>query len=308
MNERIARAALTRLFEPQDKVGHALLAQLGAEELLDGLTTSRTLPRPAGITAEEFATAHQGWSPKLPDLEPRKDLDDIAQLGGGFLIPGDQLWPAALNDLTGSQAVIGLWYRGNLADGVPAGNKLVAITGSRDCTSYGASVTGDMAFGLAREGFCVVSGLGYGIDTHAHRSALAGWNDRGVQATIAVMGGGLDRDHPSGNVDLAESVRANGFALSELPPGSAPTRQRFLARNRIIAALAGVTVIVEARQRSAALNTAAMARTLDRTVGAVPGSVFSSTSAGCHQLIQDGQATLVTDTRSVAKMLFEVKA
>ena len=112
--------------------------------------------------------------------------------------------------------------------------------GSRDSTSYGASVTGDLAYSLAQRGFTVVSGGAYGIDAHAHRAALAGASDD--VPTIAVMAGGVDRFYPSGNEDLLRAVANQGAVLAEVPPGSAPTRYRFLQRNRLIAALASVTV------------------------------------------------------------------
>lgn len=258
MNDRIARAALTRLFEPGDRVGLALVGRLGAYAALRlaiGAQPAHTLP---DITAEELSGALKRWAPRVPDLDPEKDLATIERLGGGFLIPGDEHWPEGLDDLP--DAPYGLWYRGNIDNGIPAPSKCVALTGSRDSTSYGASVTGDMAYGLAQRGICIVSGLAYGIDANAHRAALAG---------------GLDRDYPSGNADLAAAIRGNGLTLSELPPGSAPTRYRFLQRNRIIAALAGVTCVVEARWRSGALNTAHHAETIARHVAAVPGSVHS---------------------------------
>ena len=177
-----------------------------------------------------------------------------------------------------------------------------ALAGSRDCTSYGAAVTGDIAYSLAQRGICVIAGLAYGIDAHAHRAALAGSTGEGP-ATIAVLAGGLDRDYPSGNADLAAAIRANGLTLSELPPATAPTRCRFLQRNRIIAALAGVTCVVEARWRSGALNTAHHAETIGRQVAAVPGSVHSANSAGCHRILRGNAAFLVSDAADVAEIL-----
>ncbi len=148
----------------------------------------------------------------------------------------------------------------------------------------------------------MISGLAYGIDAHAHRAALAGSQGEGP-ATLAVLAGGLDRDYPSGNADLAAAIRVNGLTLSELPPGSAPTRSRFLQRNRIIAALAGVTCVVEARWRSGALNTAHHAETIARPVAAVPGSVRSANSEGCHPLLKEGAAVLVSDAAELAELL-----
>ena len=176
----------------------------------------------------------------------------------------------------------------------------MSLVGSRDSTSYGAAVTGDLAYGLAQRGFTVVSGGAYGIDAHAHRGALSGAAT--ATPTIAVMAGGVDRFYPSGNEDLLRAVAQQGAVISEVPPGSAPTRYRFLQRNRIIAAMASVTVVVEARWRSGALNTAHHAETIGRIVGAVPGSVHSANSAGCHRLLRDGGAVCVTDVGEIAEL------
>lgn len=300
MNDRIARAALTRLFEPGDKVGHALVARLGAYAALRIATGAQPAHVLRDITADELAQALSRWAPRIHDLAPEKDLATIERLGGGFLTPEDEHWPAGLNDLP--DAPLGLWYRGNLSSGIPAPSRSVALVGSRDSTSYGASVTGDIAYSLAQRGICVISGLAYGIDAHAHRAALAGHQGEGP-ATIAVLAGGLDRDYPSGNADLATAIRANGLTISELPPGSAPTRYRFLSRNRIIAALAGVTCVVEARWRSGALNTAHHAKTIARHVAAVPGSVHSANSAGCHRLLKESSAVLVSDAAEINELL-----
>jgi len=300
--ERIARAALTRLFEPGDTVGLALVAHYGPVEALRIATTSK--PDSAygfgDVTAEALGQGLTRWRSTIPHLQPEKDLRTIGRLGGGFLIPGDEHWPAALNDL--ADAPVGLWYRGNIALGIPTPGKSITITGSRDCTSYGAAVTGDFAWSLAQRGITVVHGLGYGVDAAACKAALAGASGEGP-ATIAVVAGGCDRIFPSGHSDLGDAIQANGLLLSEMPPGSAPTRARFLARNRILAALAGVTCVVEARYRSAALNTARLAGSLGRGVAAVPGSISSANSAGCHLLLKDGAASVATDVYDLEEML-----
>lgn len=297
---RIARASLTRLFEPGDPVARALVAKHGAHTALRIAIGARPAFPFWDVTADELADALGRWAPRIHDLDPEKDLATIERLGGGFLTPDDEHWPKGLNDLP--DAPWGLWYRGNIENGIPAPTRCAALTGSRDSTSYGAAVTADMAYGLAQRGICVISGLAYGIDAHAHRAALAGSQGNGP-ATIAVLAGGLDRDYPSGNADLAAAIRANGLTLSELPPGTAPTRHRFLLRNRIIAALAGVTCVVEARWRSGGLNTAHHAQTIARHVAAVPGSVHSANSAGCHRLLKQGDAALVTDAAELTELL-----
>lgn len=310
-NEWIARAALSRLMEPQDAAGLALVQATGAPDALK-IATGQAVAGPAlereitGLLADNgagtswagMAASLKRWAPRIPDLAPERDLATMARLGGRLIIPSDDLWPAQLGDL-GMQEPICLWWRG-LEQELPGPARSVALVGSRDSTSYGASVTGDLAYSLAQRGFTVVSGGAYGIDAHAHRAALAGGS--AAVPTIAVMAGGVDRFYPSGNEDLLRAVCNQGAVLAEVPPGSAPTRYRFLQRNRLIAALAAVTVVVEARWRSGALNTAHHAETLGRAVGAVPGSVHSANSAGCHRLLRDGGAVCVTDAAEIAEL------
>ncbi|MGF9646489.1 DNA-processing protein DprA [Pseudarthrobacter oxydans] len=309
--ERLSRAALARLMEPQDAAGLALVQVCGAVDALR-IATGRAAAGPAleqEITAlladNGSATSWAGmtaslqrWQPRIPDLAPERDLATMARLGGRLIIPSDELWPVQLADL-GIQEPICLWWRGQ-EQPLPGADKCIALVGSRDSTSYGASVTGDIAYSLAQRGLTVVSGGAYGIDAHAHRAALAGGTS--AVPTIAVMAGGVDRFYPSGNEDLLRAVCNQGAVIAEVPPGSAPTRYRFLQRNRLIAALSAVTVVVEARWRSGALNTAHHAETLGRAVGAVPGSVHSANSAGCHRLLRDGGAVCVTDAAEIVEL------
>jgi DNA processing protein len=309
--DRLARAALSRLMEPQDVAGLALVQVAGAVDAL-GIATGELRAGPelereiTALLADSGATtswagmeaALKRWQPRIPDLAPERDLATMARLGGRLIIPSDELWPAQLSDL-GIQEPLCLWWRGQ-EQPLPAVDTSIALVGSRDSTSYGASVTGDLAYSLAQRGFTVVSGGAYGIDAHAHRAALAG--GAGAVPTIAVMAGGVDRFYPSGNEDLLRAVCNQGAVLAEVPPGSAPTRYRFLQRNRLIAALSAVTVVVEARWRSGALNTAHHAESLGRAVGAVPGSVHSANSAGCHRLLRDGGAVCVTEAAEIAEL------
>lgn len=300
MEERTARASLTRLFEPGDLVGGKLIAKHGAHTALRIAIGAKPAHPFWDVSANELSEALGRWMPRIHDLDPEKDLAAIERLDGGFLIPGDEHWPAALDELPDTPW--GLWYRGDITKGIPSPDKAVALIGSRDSTAYGSQVTTEMAFTLAQRSICVIAGLGYGVETISHQSALAGNQGTGP-ATIAVTASGLNRDFPSGNSDLAALIRANGLTLSELPPDVSPSRHRFIQRNRIVAALAGVTCVVEARWRSAALNTAHRAQQLDRVVAAVPGSTFSAQSAGCHRLLKDGAATLVTDTQDLTGLL-----
>jgi DNA processing protein len=309
--ERLARAALSRLMEPQDAAGLALVQAAGPTDALRIATgvvkagpgleqeITRLLAEAGGPSGwAGMAAALKRWQPRIPDLAPERDLATMSRLGGRLIIPSDGLWPAQLGDL-GLQEPICLWWRGH-EQPLPAVEQSIALVGSRDSTSYGASVTGDLAYSLAQRGYTVVSGGAYGIDAHSHRAALAGGS--AALPTIAVMAGGVDRFYPSGNEDLLRAVSNQGAVLAEVPPGSAPTRYRFLQRNRLIAALSAVTVVVEARWRSGALNTAHHAESLGRAVGAVPGSVHSANSAGCHRLLRDGGAVCVTDAAEVAEL------
>jgi DNA processing protein len=308
--ERLARAALSRLMEPQDAAGLALVRVAGAVDALrigsgqiaagpsvEQEMTSLLLDGGGG-SWPGLAASLKRWLPRVPDLAPERDLATVRRLGGRLLIPGDPLWPEQLADL-GLHEPLCLWWRGNELEFPPV-HRTVALVGSRDSTGYGGSIAGEFGYGLGQRGCTVVSGGAYGIDAHAHRGALAGGSS--AMPTIAVMAGGVDRYYPSGNEELLRAVANQGAVIAEVPPGSAPTRYRFLQRNRIIAALAAVTVVVEARWRSGALNTAHHAESLGRSVAAVPGSIHSANSAGCHRLLREGGAVCVTDVGEIAEL------
>ncbi|MFD1212793.1 DNA-processing protein DprA [Arthrobacter sp. GCM10027362] len=316
---RRARAALSRLMEPTDWVGLALVAVAGPVDALRIATgelaagtalqdeLAGVLDRgPGKGSGALLAEALQRWAPRVKDLAPDRDLATIARFGGALLVPGDELWPPALADLQ-LGAPLCLWVRGSFQAGIAPAGRAVALVGSRDSTGYGNAVAGDLAAGLVQQGCCIVSGGAYGIDAQAHRSALAAAEGPGP-ATVAVMACGLDRYYPAGNEELLRAVADRGLLIAEVPPGAAPTRWRFLQRNRLIAALAGATVVVEARWRSGALNTAHHAAELGRPVGAVPGSVYSANSAGTHRLLRDGSAVCVTGAAEVAELLGPVDA
>jgi len=176
------------------------------------------------------------------------------------------------------------------------GVRSAALVGSRAASPYGEQLAADFGYGLARQDVVVVSGGAYGIDAAAHRGALAADGE-----SVLVSAAGLDRPYPAAHRQLYDRTAEAGVLVSERPPGSAPHRQRFLSRNRIIAALGAVTVVVEAGQRSGALNTAGHARDLGRPVLAVPGPVTSAMSVGCHRLLQreEQPAHLVTSVADI---------
>jgi DNA processing protein len=165
----------------------------------------------------------------------------------------------------------------------------VAVIGARSCSAYGAHVARSLARELAYAGLVVVSGLARGIDGEAHRGAL-----EAEGATIGVLGCGIDRDYPAAHAALASRIAETGLVVSEYPPGTQPAPWRFPARNRVIAAMALATVVVEARERSGALITADFALELGREVFAVPGEITSALSAGTNHLLRQGAAPLLS--------------
>ncbi len=287
--ERLARVALSRIGEPGDPRLTDLVHQLGATTVLDSLREQAGGGELGADLAERIAAA-----------DPARELEQATSRGLRFVVPGDAEWPAGLDDLALAPHLherggvpVGLWCRGPLRlDEATA--RAVAVVGSRSATTYGASVAGDLAGVLAGEDWTVVSGAAFGIDQAAHRGALA---RRGP--TLAVLACGADRAYPSTHRALIDYVADVGLVVSEAPPGGAPTRIRFLARNRLIAALSRGTVVVEAALRSGALNTASWAAGLGRLVLGVPGPVTSAPSAGVHQLIRARDALLVTTGEEV---------
>ena len=306
----LARAALSRLLEPSDTVGLALAVLVGPADALRiatgdvsaGREISAELREHLGLQGarrDPLAEGLERWRPRRADLAPVRDLDTLGRLGGRLVVPGTEEWPSALDDLRAT-APLCLWVRGRHR--IPGMYRLAAVVGSRDSTAYGAAVTAELASGMVTRGYGVVSGGAYGIDAQAHRAALAGSAGGPPPPTIAVLANGVDRYYPAGNEELLRAVAERGILVSEMPPGSSPTRWRFLQRNRLIAALSAVTVVVEARWRSGALNTAHHAAGLGRPVGAVPGPVHSANSAGCHRLLRDGTAVCVTDAPEIAEL------
>ena len=296
-----ARAAWSRLAEPGDTVAGALVASLGPVDALSWLrevapaVRDRIVGAPglAPSAAARLSAAARRWLPRLATLDPGRDLAALERLGGLVLVPEGGGWPTRLADL-GPAAPLCLWVRGAPRLDLVL-DRSVAVIGARACTSYGEHVTAELAGGAAAAGWTVVSGGAYGIDAAAHRAALASDG-----RTVAFLAGGIDRPYPAGNARLLRAlVDAGGAVISEVPPGSVPSKVRFLQRNRLIAAVSRATVVVEAAWRSGALNTASHAAALLRPVGAVPGPVTSAASAGCHRLLRGGSAVCVTDASEV---------
>ena len=293
MSDRVARVALNRLGEPGDPRLPALVAELGAEQVYSYLREESD----ASGVATDVAS-------RLRGLDPEDDLERAQRQGIRFLVPGDAEWPRQLGDLDRAGVLngrggspLGLWVRGAARlDALCA--RSVAVVGSRSATTYGVGVASGIAADLAAERVGVVSGAAFGIDQAAHRGALAG---RGP--TVAVLACGVDRAYPAAHRDLLAYITDTGLIVSELPPGCAPTKVRFLSRNRLIAALSLGTVVVEAAVRSGALNTASWAALLNRIVMGVPGPVTSAPSEGVHELLRSRDAVLVTRGSDVLELV-----
>lgn len=290
--ERLARVVLSRAAEPGDAKLCRAVHDLGASTVLGAILDQRE---------EDLGRAD--LAERLDSVDPARELEVAERLGIRFLIPGDDEWPTRLTDLARGQEVqlrggvpLGLWTRGplRLSDLPPS----VAVVGSRSATTYGAGVAADIAAVLTRAGMPVVSGAAFGIDQAGHRGCLAAGGP-----TVAVLACGPERAYPAAHRPLIDHIGEQGLVVSEVPPGCAPTRIRFLSRNRLIAALTVGTVIVEAAVRSGALNTANWAGKLNRVLMGVPGPVSSAPSQGVHQLIREGAATLVTSGRDVLELV-----
>ena len=223
-------------------------------------------------------------------LEPPQAVCEVPPCQ--ILRPGDDHFPPALNDLPQPPRELFTLGDTGLLD-----RPAVAIVGTRDSTAYGERTARNLARDLARAGVCVVSGMARGIDATAHRSAL---DCQG--ATIAVLGTGIDVPYPAGHRQLHKTIAARGLVLSENAPGETAKRGSFPKRNRIIAALARITLVVEAGHKSGALNTASHALELGRVVAAVPGQIDSGQSAGANQLIRDG-AVVITSSADLLALL-----
>jgi DNA processing protein len=291
-DQRLARAALSRLTEPADLRVARAVERVGVVRLHDDVLAARA--------DDELVADARG---RLAALDPVRELEQAETLGIRFVIPGDDEWPRQLDQLAHSAPVsdlggtpLGLWVRGPLR--LDELEESVAVVGSRSATTYGEAVAGELGAGVARAGRCVVSGAAFGIDQAAHRGALSLDGP-----SVAVLACGADRPYPSAHRGLIDHLAGTGAVVSELPPGCAPLRIRFLARNRIIAALTSGTVVVEAALRSGALNTAAWATSLGRPLMGVPGPVTSAASQGVHQWIRSGAAGLVTGAAEVLEMV-----
>lgn len=295
-NERAAWAYLMAVAEPPCRPVSALVADVGAVEAA------------AAIRSRRVPEGHRGV---LRPTEARASSIDISEIlsaadavGARLVTPADDEWPGfALLALDQADTAVrggspaALWVRGPRRLDQLAGES-IAVVGSRAASDYGAHVAGMLTEQLVERGWAIISGAAYGVDAVAHRSALAADG-----ATMAIMACGIDRDYPAAHSRLLTAIAERGVIISEYTPGTTAGRHRFLARNRLVAAMSAGVLVVEAGARSGATSTAAWARKLGRPLGAVPGPISSATSVGCHEMIADGRADLIADVDALISVV-----
>lgn len=263
-------------------------------ELL-ALTDADLIAAVAGSSRAEVEREWRAWA----TCDAANAREDATRHGLMLLCECRPAYPPRLRDLASPPAVLHIAGDPERLSAFCA-QQPVAIVGARRPSEYGTSVATALGRSLAGAGTPVISGMAGGIDTHAHRGAL-----RGGGATIAVLPGAADRPYPAAGRELHARIVACGSAVSERGPGAATRPWTFTARNRMIAALASMTVVVEARERSGALVTAAFAKSMRRRLGAVPGLVTNPAAVGANQLLADG-ATVVRDAQDVLDAVYGV--
>ena len=282
MNEHQARAILFSAVEG----GHPFWAQ---EIFSQGALKTIERLQAGSYDGIKFATLIAAINATKAD----QVFEAVEAAGAQLLMPRDPMWPLLVEDLVAPP--IALIAKGNLE---ALSMQSLAIVGTRNPTNYGARIAGDFAAGFVDREWGIVSGGAYGIDSYAHRGALIA---EGV--TVAVIASGIDINYPAGNSRLFAEICESGAIVTEVMPGHPALPARFLTRNRLIAALSQATLVVEAAFRSGSLRTARDAAELLRPVMAIPGAINSPTSEGCHRLIGERAAELVTSVADAVEFV-----
>ena len=307
--ELAGAGCIAMITEPGDRMAGALATSLGrlalVELLIDGLDIATVVAalkaageldgcrQSFGDLEGTLADSRQRWLPRFSKSRLEHLFSQSAALNLQLVTAEDTNWPAGLDDLQDSAPAM-LFVEGDPAT-LSKLSQAVSIVGSRAASSYGLKVTSSLVRELAKVSRITVSGGALGIDAQVHRSSI-----ESELPTLAVMAGGMDRKYPSANFRLFKQVIERGALLSEMPPGVAPTRWRFLQRNRLIAALTPTTVVIEAGIRSGSIRTANNALELSRELYVVPGSVLSGTSLGTNSLLADNKAQVLCDLKYFA--------
>ncbi len=232
---------------------------------------------------------------RINQITGEEVLTQITNAGAFILTPEDSDWPVSLNDLAAPP--IALLIKGQRENLAFLENS-ISIVGTRNPTPYGLRIAGDFGVGVADHEWAVVSGGAIGIDAAAHKGCLVG---EGI--TVAILGGGFNKNYPATHERLFEEISESGILISEVMPDVPAIPHRFLTRNRLIAGLSKATVVVEAAFRSGSLRTARDAAEIFRPVMAVPGPINAPTSEGCHRLIVERVAELVTSVSEIMELV-----
>lgn len=249
--------------------------------------------RPTDIDEQQWAKTLERWH-VASEQSIERGLVWLQRAGIKVTMPGMEDWPERME--FGHDSPLVLFYRGDLE--LLRADRIAGVVGARASTGYGEHVTHEIVNGLVQREVATVSGGAYGIDAAAHRATLAAGGK-----TIAFMAGGVDRLYPQGNEGLfTRIIQDGGLIASEVLPGSAPSKWRFLQRNRLIAGAGDALVVVEAGLRSGSLNAAGHAKRLGTPVGAVPGPITSAASQGTNRLIREG-ATVVTSAEDLLELM-----
>jgi DNA protecting protein DprA len=281
----LARAQLFSAIEGGSIFWSNEIAELGAIEVKDRLVSGRY--------------GESNSSPKIADRIKQSSgeevITQITSSGAFLLTPEDIDWPVSLNDLAAPPIALLIKgqreYLPNLIDSI-------SIVGTRNPTPYGRRIAEDFGAGVADHEWAVVSGGAIGIDAAAHNGCLVG---EGI--TVAVLGGGFNKNYPAAHEKLFAEISESGLLISEVMPDVPAIPHRFLTRNRLIAALSKATIVVEAAFRSGSLRTARDAAEIFRPVMAIPGPINSPTSEGCHRLIAERLAELVSSVSEVMELV-----
>ena len=282
MSILLARAQLFSAIEGGSVAWAEEISKLGPIEVRDRLLSG------------DYSTASK-VAERLKSNSGKEVLSRITNAGAFILTPEDIDWPVSLNDLAAPP--IALLIKGQRENLVHLENS-ISIVGTRNPTSYGVRIAGDFGVGVADHEWAVVSGGAIGIDAAAHKGCLVG---EGI--TVAVLGGGFNKNYPATHERLFEEISESGILISEVMPDVPAIPHRFLTRNRLIAALSKATVVVEAAFRSGSLRTARDAAEIFRPVMAVPGPINAPTSEGCHRLIVERVAELVCSVSEIMELV-----
>jgi DNA processing protein len=284
--EEECRLILFSIIEPSDLFWSNEIFKLGAQVVLDLIISQKHYPKSNKLSS---------LSDTVKGAILSKLQVELVESQSTFITPRDEDWPIGVNDLPNPP--IGLDIKGDRASLSKLKNS-ISIVGSRKPTDYGVEITKSLAKQAVMQDYLIVSGGAIGIDTAAHIGALS-YN--GI--TISVLAGGFNNLYPAENRRLFTQVKTNGLLISEVMPNISTKPNRFLTRNRVIAALSGATIVVEAEYVSGSIRAARNAAEIFRPVFAIPGPITSALSEGCHRLISERVADIATSFDEIMELI-----